>query len=281
LKIGVHLSTYTKNWNDDVFKYLEISKKIGYDGVEIPLVDPFNFDIKKFKEELTRLNLEVSCGTGLSIDADISSVDSEKREKGLKHLKRCVDICNGLGSKVLGGVLYSPWGKLISREEAKENIEHSIKGLKEIAEYGEEKEVLISLEVLNRYESYFLNTVEEGKELLEKIGHKNVKLHFDTFHSHIEETSLRNAILSGASEIGHVHFCENNRGVPGTGQIDWNEVSKSLKDINYNGWIVVENFVMPSCEVGNTVGIWRKIDDSGEQAARKAYKFIDELIKGE
>lgn len=279
MKIGIHLSTYTKTWSENVIPYLKPTAEIGYEGVEFPLGDPFSFDYKGAKEALKIWKLACTCGIGLNPGADISSTDDQIRARGIDYLKRAIDICEYLESDCLGGVLYGPWGEKKSRRVASENIQRSVMGLKEVAQYGKEKGVTLSLEILNRYESYFINTMQEGIGLVEAVGEDNVKLHFDTFHAHIEETNIKKAIMKGKSHIYHVHFCENTRGVPGTGSINWSEVKEGLTAINYDRWIMVENFVAADCEIGNQVGIWYDREASGLEAAKKAFTFINKLIR--
>lgn len=110
MKIGVHLSIFTRKWDEDIFQYIPLAKEIGYDGVEFPLLNPLTFDYRRAKELLRENNLQCTCGTGLSNEIDISSKDEERRLKGIEHLKKSIDICNYLETDTLGGVLYAPWG---------------------------------------------------------------------------------------------------------------------------------------------------------------------------
>ncbi len=278
MKIGIHLSTFTERWDEDVLQYLPVAKEIGYDGVEFPILNPFEIDSGKIESLLQKYDLQCTCGTGLSEDTNISSLDEATRERGIAHLKKCVDRCAELGSPLLGGVLYAPWGEKRPRRTAQENIQNSAASLKKVAEYAEKRNVSLALEILNRYESYFINTVSEGLEFLKNVGHANVGLHFDTFHAHIEERDLYQALVEGGRQIRHIHFCENTRGIPGTGQIPWNKVKAGMEEIGYDDWIVLENFVMPDCQVGETVSIWRPIEKSGREAAIKGYKAIREIL---
>ncbi|GAA0178961.1 sugar phosphate isomerase/epimerase [Clostridium sediminicola] len=278
MKFGIHLSTFTKEWSEDVFKYLTLVKNYGYDGVEFPLMAPEEFDVKKAKKLLKENGLICTCGTGLNPSIDISSADLQIRKNGIEHLKKCIDICNELESDVLGGVLYAPWGQFKTRTEGKEDIKRSLEALNQMGEYGKKRGVVLALEILNRYETYFLNTVNEGKEYLKRINSEHVKLHFDTFHSNIEETNMYSAIVEGNKDIHHIHFCENNRGIPGTGSIDWKKVKQSLNYIGYDRWITIENFVMPNCGVGKDVYIWRNIQQDGNTAAREGIKFMRKLF---
>lgn len=278
MKYGIHLSTYTKKWSEDVFQYIPVTKELEYDGVEFPLMDPDNFDAARARKMLFEYDLSCTCGTGLNEMRDISSLDKEKMKNGIRHLKKCIDICSELETDCLGGVLYAPWGQYMTREKAKENIETSLKNLSKIGDYAKEKGVVLALEMLNRYESYFLNTIDDGKKYLKQINNNNIKLHFDTFHANIEERSIEDAIIEGGSDIYHVHVCENDRGVPGSGHIDWKAIKEALVQIDYNRWITIENFVMPNCEVGENTFIWREIQDSGHHAAEEGIKFLKAMF---
>lgn len=279
MKYGIHLSTYTKTWNEDYFKYIKTSKELGYDGVELPLMDPDSFELEKAKSYLREYALLATCGTGLNPSKDISATDPIIRGKGISHLKKCIDICHELETDCLGGVLYSPWGQCFSREKAKNQINQSLNVLSEIGEYGKDKGVTLALEIINRYETYFINTVDDGLYYLKQINHPNIKLHFDTYHANIEEKNMKKALINGGKNIYHVHFSESDRGIPGTGQIEWQEVKEGLLAIQYNRWIIVENFVMPNCEVGNDTFTWRSIEKNGMTVAKESIKFIKHLME--
>lgn len=279
MKFGIHLSTFTNEWDEDIFRYIRKVKEYGYDGVEFPLMNPDSFKVDKAKKLLKEYSLECTCGTGMNPQRDISAEDSIINKNGINHLKKCLDICNELETDCLGGVLYAPWGTCMSREAGKDNIRRSIENLSKIGEYAKEKGVVLALEMINRYETYVINSVEDGLAFIDKVGNDNVKLHFDTFHANIEEKSIKNALIEGGKDIYHIHFCENDRGAPGTGQINWQQVKEGLEAIEYDRWITLENFVMPNCGVGNDVFIWRDIDESGLAVAEKGIKFMKELFK--
>ncbi len=279
MKYAIHLSTFTKKWSDDLVQYIKRAKEIGYDGVEIPLMDIKNVDYSKIKDALLENHIEALCGTGISINTDIGSTDEIVREQGVQYLKNCIDICYQLNSKQLGGVLYAPWGVLKSRSEAKLNYKNSYESLKIVADYAREKNVTLCLEILNRYETYYMNTVEEGLEILKEIKKENVGLHFDTFHAHIEEKNMYDAIVKGENNIKYIHFCENTRGIPLTGQVRWAEVVKGLQEIKYQGWVTIENFVNNDCEVGNDTSIWRQVEKNGDYAAVQGYKNMKTLLE--
>src|SRR5262249_18582482 len=94
---------------------------------------------------------------------------------------------------------------------------------------------------------------------------------YDTFHAHIEEKNVAQAIADTADSIVHVHISENDRGTPGTGQVRWDDTFRALRKANYDGWLVIESFgralpalaaatkvvsaLFPSAEGGYTQGL--------------------------
>lgn len=281
MKYAIHLSTFTKKYDEDLIPFVKKAAEIGYQGVELPLLDPLCFEVTEMNKTVEENNLKVLSSTGLNENTDISSTDSEIRRRGIEHLIKCIDITDQLGGKQLTGVNYSPWGVTKSKEQGKENISYSIDSLKQIADYAEQFDITIGLEILNRYEGYMINTVKEGLDFIDRINKKNVGLHFDTFHAHIEEEDMYEAIILGGDKIVHVHFCENTRGVPLTGQVHWGKVSRALKQINYNRWISIENFVNTNSEVGNSTMIWRQLEESGTKAAELGFVNMKKIMERE
>jgi D-psicose/D-tagatose/L-ribulose 3-epimerase len=279
MKYAIHLSSFTKAWAEDLIPYIQRASEIGYDGVELPLMDPYSFDSDTIRKALAENNLVALCGTGLNPDADISSEDRDVRAKGEAHLIKCIDCCKAIGSKQLGGVLYAPWGQLKPRNEAVANYHNIVESLRKVADYAKKSDVTLCLEVLNRYETYVINTIEEGLALIEEIGRDNVKLHVDTFHAHIEENDIYRAIVKGSDKIHYIHFSENTRGIPLTGQVAWDKVAQALKAIGYTGWVGGEYFVNCNCEVGNGCMIWRQIHEDGDYAARQGLINVKTVLE--
>jgi D-psicose/D-tagatose/L-ribulose 3-epimerase len=136
------------------------------------------------------------------------------------------------------------------------------------------EEVDLAIEPLNRFEAYFLNTTEDAARLCEEVGHPRVGVLFDTFHANIEEKDLGAAIIGLGRHIKHVHACENDRGIPGTGHVEWNCVFPALKRIGYDGWIVIESFGFAIEAIAAAACIWRDIAPSPEVIAWEGVKFL-------
>ncbi len=279
MKIGIHLSSFCSHWDDDVFPYIKTAGVIGYDGVEFPLLNPFEFDAIKAASLLKQEALQATCGTGLNPSIDITSQDAELRKKGTQHLTKCLQICNALSAETLGGVLYAPWGIQKSRKEIGEGIKYSQDILCDLAYLAKEYGVNLALEMLNRYETSLINTVEDGLNFLAPIGQENLGLHFDSFHSHMEEKNIYDALIKAGKHIKHIHFCENDRGIPGTGQVHWDEIKKALHHIEYDHWITLECFTQADCGIGKDVSIWRMIEKDKHDVAKAGYAFIKEFLR--
>ncbi len=278
MKFAVHLSIFTKNWGDDLSPLIFLAKEIGYDGCELPILNPYELDIQPIKKAIKETGLVPLCSTGLNLENDISSTDEAIRNKGIDFLKKCIDIAYEIGSHYLNGLTYSPWGLLQSKETGALNIKCIENSLRTVADYAMSKDVLLNLEVVNRYETYVINTVSEAIDLISKVNHPNLGIHYDTYHANIEEKSQYDAIKLGGKAIKHVHFASNYRGTPGEGSIDFFQISKALKEINYNHFISLENAVEPNCEVGNGFNIWRPLDIDGLTAAKKGLEAMKKIM---
>ncbi len=139
------------------------------------------------------------------------------------------------------------------------------------------------MEVLNRFEGYLLNEAKEGLEYIRAVDRPNVKLMLDTFHMNIEEDSLVEAIRLAGKDLGHFHVGEANRRPPRQGRMPWKEIGQALKDIGYNGAVVMEPFVTMGGKVGKDIRIWRDISggatlDQLDADVRQSVQFLRETF---
>jgi D-psicose/D-tagatose/L-ribulose 3-epimerase len=139
-----------------------------------------------------------------------------------------------------------------------------------LSEYG----VTIAIEPLNRFETYFLTTAADAVALCDAIDHPNVGILFDTFHANIEEKHVADACRVAGRHLKHVHTCENDRGIPGTGHVDWPGVFQALRDVQYDGWLTIESFGFALGELSAAASIWRDIAPSPESIAFEGVKFL-------
>jgi D-psicose/D-tagatose/L-ribulose 3-epimerase len=273
-KYGINLLLWSGSFNNDALPLIKKVADFGFDGVEIPIFDPAQVDIKATNNALKSAGLECTTCAILGDDRDIISDDPAIRNSAKKYMKESIDISDALNARVFCGPLYSAVGKLVGRGRTDEEWKLAVDGLSEIAEYAGKKNVVLAMEPLNRFETYFINIAEDMVKLVKEINHPNMKVHLDTFHMNIEEKSLYKAIKNTGEYLAHVHTCENDRGTPGSGNVDWDGVFKALHEINYNGWLVIESFVPAIEAIAKAAAIWRELEPGGaDEIAKNGLAF--------
>lgn len=262
--LSAHTLMSTPAFTEEDLGLLDQLANKGFDGVEIHLNEPEKLPVKGLKKKLEETDLQCTFTATLTEEQDLISSDSDVRETGIKFLKRMSDLAAEVGVELIGGVNYAAWGKIPGRMRTDEEWERCVGSFQEVAPYAQSKGVKLALEPVNRFETYFLNTSEDARKLVEDIGEPNVGIHLDTFHMNIEEKNFSDPIREAGDRLYHFHICENDRGVPGTGNVDWKETFSGLQEVGYEGAVVVESFVPEIEEIANQTAIWREIAPSAE-----------------
>ncbi|HJO92872.1 MAG TPA: sugar phosphate isomerase/epimerase family protein [Victivallales bacterium] len=278
MKFSIHLSMLCRKWTDDISIYLDDIKKMGYDAVELSLFGTDKNSIKENAEKIKMNALDLTCGTGLGENQDLSSEDKIKRENGIDYLKDSVELVSQCGGKILNGVLYAPW-QGFSKENKKDRWKRAADSFHQLEDILNKNNVRLNLEVLNRFESDFFNTLEEGAEFIEMVNSENIKLLADTFHMNIEESDMFTNINKYFDSIGIFHISENHRGVPSTGHINWYEFLKTLYRKKYAGYLTLESFIEQGTDVGNALFIWRNLGKNPLKEAERNIKFLKNILK--
>ncbi|HPU08419.1 MAG TPA: sugar phosphate isomerase/epimerase family protein [Candidatus Atribacteria bacterium] len=280
-KFGVDTFIWSEAFSEKDLWIIPKAKELGFEVLDIAISHPENFPTSLVKKKVEEVGIEVVTTTTLSEEANLISPDPDIRAQGVEHMKLLVDINVELGSKITGGVNYAAWGYLPGRPRTEEEWEWSITAMREVAEYARGKsDLIIAVEPVNRFETHFLNIAEDAVRYCQEVGTGNVKVHLDSFHMIREETSFRGAVETcGKEYLGYVHVCENNRGIPGTGLVPWREFFQALKDIGYNGPLVIESFDPGFEELNRQCAIWRKLAESGEELAVKGLKNLKAIAQ--
>jgi D-psicose/D-tagatose/L-ribulose 3-epimerase len=261
----------------------ELAPKVrsaGFDILEIACENPELLDVRSIKKELAQNQLSaVVCGV-FGPDRNICSSEPGIRENARRYLLWLIDSAAQLGSPVICGPMYSSVGKdhLEDSDARKREWDLSVSGIREVANYAGEKNVKLAFEPLNRFETDMINTVSQGLEFIHDVGRENVGFHLDSFHMHLEEKSSPDAIRRAGDRIFHFHACENDRGIPGTGQVHWPEIARALRDVNYQGPVVIESFTSQVKEIARAVNIWREIAPSQDAIAQQGLQFLKTLL---
>lgn len=276
IKIGASLLSWvTPNWTAEAGKYaIEQTAKAGFDLIEILLSNSMEIDAKAVKKQLKENHLEVVCSLNLPKEAHIAFYPKEAE----KLIKNAIDKTSDLETNFLGGVLHGGIGVFSGNPLSETEKNTIVEVWSSVADYAKEKGVNIAVEPINRYESYVCNTAENVLELIEKTGKDNLFLHLDTFHMNIEENNFRDPILLANQKLKHIHVTESHRGMLGEGTVNWNQFFHALREINFEGNLVLENFSSSILGMQQMVSLWQKSPYNAEQLALGSLNFIKQNL---
>ncbi len=188
-----------------------------------------------------------------------------------------------MGARGLGGIIYGCWPRRLpaGATERRTFVDCSIESMKEVMKAVEDCGVLFNVEVVNHFEQYMMNTAAEAVEYVRRVGSPNLRILLDSFHMNIEEDSFHEAIRTAGGLLGHFHVGETNRRAPGRGRIPWGEIATALKEIDYDGPVVMEPFLKPGGELGRDISVFRDLAEGIDldSEARRALQFIRDKLR--
>jgi len=277
---GASTFIWVSPFSNDTLDILSKIKELGFDYVEICVEDPRTIKTDLIKAELERVKLGALVCGAFGPNRDISSEDSSIRKIGVEYIKTCIDYAYVLGSPIVSGPMYSATGKarLLTEKEKAMQWAWAVENLKECALYAASKGIKLAIEPLNRFETDFINTVEQAMILLQRINYENVGLLLDTFHMNIEETDICEALRMAGGKIFNFHACSNTRGTPGEDHFDWTAIVETLHMINYKNPIVIESFTDKITEIAKAVSLWRPLAESQDDLAKNGLKFLKKVF---
>ncbi len=244
-------------------------KELGFDDLEIScamlrdISDERLLEIKKMAEGEGVL---LTAGYGPRPQENLASPDPDVQKNAIAFFTDILQKLEKLDIHTIGGGLYSYWPVDYSKPIDKErDWETSVKNVRTVGRIAQECGVDYCLEVLNRFEGYLLNTCDECVKFVEEVDVPAVKVMLDTFHMNIEEDDMFSAIRRAGSRLGHFHVGENNRRLPGKGGLDWYHIGEALREIGYDGNVVMEPFVQQGGGVGSDIKIWRDLSHGADE----------------
>ena len=270
----MNMLLWTDHVTEEHYGIFEKLRETGFQGVEIPLGDGAVDHYSMMGRQLQSMELGVTCVTSLLEETNIASPDPSVRTAGLERLKWAIDRAHALGAEVICGPIHSAFAYFSRQPPTQDEIKWSIENLQKAGVYAQQANVILAPEALNRFECYLVNTMEGLKNLLDAVDHPNVGAIYDTHHANMEEKSQSSAIQTIKSHLKHVHVSENDRGTPGLGAIDWDDVFGALKNIGYDGWITIEAFSTIIPEFANAINVWRDFSPT-EEIYKRGFEFIN------
>lgn len=274
MKYGMNLLLWTSHVTEEHRPVLEMLKKQGYDGVELPI---FELDVAHFQKVgawLKDLGLGCTAVTCRGTDDNPASPDAKVRAAGVANNQKVLDCCQAVGATHLAGPYHSALGYFTGSGATADEWKWAVESMRQVAEHAAKTNVTLAVEYLNRFECYLLTNAVDCARFCKDVNHPRARMMYDTFHANIEEKKIPEAIKACKDYTVHVHISENDRGTPGTGHVHWKETFDTLKETGYDGWMTVEAFGLALPALAAATKIWRKMFESEEQLSRDALAFM-------
>ncbi len=276
IRFGMHSSLWTTSWTREGAELsVREAARHGLDVVEIALLEPHKVDVAHSRELFARHRVAPTASLGLPVEVEASRHPDEARA----FLMRALDVAHALGSNTLSGVTYSTLGYRSGSPPTEAEYEAIARALKPVAKRASELGMTLGLEPCNRYETHLLNTAAQTRALIQRIDEPALMIHLDTYHCNIEEKSFAAALADGGSRVAYVHLSESDRGVPGSGNIDWRGVMAALKRADYSGDLVVESFVNMPPQLARALSVWRPVARDAEEVLTIGVPFVKSLAR--
>jgi D-psicose/D-tagatose/L-ribulose 3-epimerase len=205
------------------------------------------------------------------------SDDATVRARSIEHWKQAAGAAARAGARLMAGPVYAPVGFLPGRRRTEEEWRWGVEFLRALDPALRDEGVTLAIEPLNRFETYYLNTAADAVRLVQEAASPRVGILLDTFHANIEEKNVPAAYRLCGQHLAHVHTCENDRGIPGSGHIDWPGVFAALQEIGYDGWLTIESFNANIRELAAATAIWRDLAPSLDDIAFHGLAFLRKM----
>jgi D-psicose/D-tagatose/L-ribulose 3-epimerase len=265
-RIGMHFSLWAPAWTRATAEAaLPEAASYGLQLIEIPLLAPESIDVPHARDLLASHRIVPSASLCLPPDRMATKDPVAARD----FLLAALEVAAALGCSFLGGVTYSALGYKSGAAPTEVEYDAIVAALQPVAARAAQLGITLGLEPCNRYETHLLNTGEQTLALLERIGAPNTAVHLDTYHMNIEEKGIPDALRRIGGRAPYIHISESDRGVPGTGTIDWEQIFAALAGIGYSGDLVIESFVNLPPEIASALCVWRPV-------ARDRFAVLDD-----
>ena len=281
MQLGVNAWVWTSPVNTEEFgKLAPKVKQMGFDLIEFGIESTSDLDYGRAATIARDNGLGVSVCAAMGPDRDLIHSDGSIRDNGMSYVRHCIDAAKTVGAANVVGPLYSAVGRTwqSTDEERKKDTDLLVEQLKKLSAYAGDQGVTLCVEPLNRFETSFMNLSQQAIEVVDRVGHPGCGILLDTFHMNIEERSVGDAIRAAGKRLKHLHGCENDRGAPGSGHVPWTDVRDALKDLKYDGPVVIESFTSKVKTIARAAAIWRSFSPTQDALAADGLKFLRKLL---
>jgi len=262
MRLGLNSFLYASPFTDaQAGPLLRKAAAWGFDTLEVAIEDPAHIHPARLRAAADKAGVAIgSVCAALGPGRDLRGTAAEQRT-AMVYLSKLVDQAAELGARTVIGPLYSVVGRAEAYDARTKAVHWKtvVRHLRALADHAEARGVVLAIEPLNRFETDFLNTVEQGLALVREIESPAAGLLLDTFHMNIEEKDPADAIRRAGRHLAHFHACGTDRGVPGDDQLDWKSIAVALRAVRYEGDVVIESFTPDVAVIARAAAIWRTI----------------------
>ncbi len=252
-------------------------RNYGFDALEIPMFDPMDLATTDLRRAFEASSLDCTICAILPAEINPISPDREMRKRSILHLADCVKTARDIGAPVLGGPLFAPIGYLPQHRPTTDEWKWAIEAFQSLGDLLDETEMTLSIEPVNRSETFFIRTASDAKKLCEAVAHARVGVTVDTFHANIEEKSIAAAVEALGSALKHLHLSENDRGLLGSGHIDFREILRAAARTQYDGYLILEGFGFSEDEPDAPGALWADKHLAPEEFAVQGLDYLKGL----
>ena len=271
----MNLLLWTTHVTEQQDAVLDRIKEMGFDAVEVPIFDTADLaPFERLGKRIQSLGLGATAVTVMGAESNPISPDPKVRDAAVAHLDRVMECGQAFGCEILCGPIHSAIGVFSNEAPTEDEFKYGVETLQRVAEKAQARGIRLAIEYLNRFEIYFLTTAAQAARFVNAVDHPYCKMMYDSFHAHIEEKDQARAIASCAAETIHVHVSENDRGIPGTGQVHWDSFFRGLKQSNYDGYMTIEAFGRALPALAAATRVWRDFFASEEEVYTEGYDLI-------
>lgn len=272
----MHSCLWTGAWTIEVAeRILPEAAEYGLEVVEVPVLTPDAIDV----EHSVKLAKQTGVALTASLCLPVQDVAALYPERGEKFLMRALDCAHALGSNILSGVTYSALGWKSGKPPTEAEYANVAKALKPVARKAREYGMKLGLEPCNRYETHLINTADQARHVMEHIGEPNVIIHLDTYHVNIEEKGFATAFRNAGKHCTYVHLSESDRGVPGTGNVDFDACFRGMAEVGFQGDLVVESFIALPPEIAAALCVWRPVAKDRFEVLKRGLPYLKSLAR--
>ncbi|HUW35008.1 MAG TPA: sugar phosphate isomerase/epimerase family protein [Planctomycetota bacterium] len=275
MKFGAHIFLWSSHWDATQLPLLDRAKALGLDCLEIAVGDDVQLSPSLGKRAAALgLDLVISPGGTWPMECDISLSDAADRAKGIAWHRHWISRAAEVGAVAYTGAIYGHPGNVQNLPLRDDELRRAADGLHALAEHAADCGVVLAIEPMSHFRTHLINTPQQAMQLIELADHPNLRVLIDTYHIVTEVRDYAAAVTSAAGTLWGIHACENDRGVPGGGIVPWSSIFAALREIGFDGCIIMESYNSSIPGFAESHGMFHNVCPDGDRFVREGLRFL-------